>query len=92
MGGFVLPFAEMLGRDAAVDLRPGVTSIPADVHKLGYAPKGVSVILHATSRTAPVPDALPRRLARWVLRAAEHQGSGSQAWWAVMRHLGIDGT
>ena len=42
MGGFVLPFVEKLGRavppwDFRVD---GVTSISADIHKLGYAPKG----------------------------------------------------
>ena len=50
MGGFVLPFAEMLGRDIPEwDFRvEGVTSISADIHKLGYAPKGVSVILHRT--------------------------------------------
>jgi sphinganine-1-phosphate aldolase len=50
MGGFVLPFAEMLGRDVPPwDFRvEGVHSISADVHKLGYAPKGVSVILHRT--------------------------------------------
>ena len=48
MGGFVLPFAERLGRvvppwDFRVD---GITSMSADLHKLGYAPKGVSVILY----------------------------------------------
>ena len=50
MGGFVLPFAERLGRDVPPwDFRvEGVHSISADVHKLGYAPKGASVILHRT--------------------------------------------
>ena len=50
MGGFVLPFVEMLGRDVPVwDFRvDGVSSISADIHKLGYAPKGVSVIVHRT--------------------------------------------
>ncbi|MEZ5134274.1 MAG: aminotransferase class V-fold PLP-dependent enzyme [Acidimicrobiales bacterium] len=48
MGGFILPFAEQLGHDVPPwDFRvPGVTSISADIHKLGYAPKGASVILH----------------------------------------------
>lgn len=48
MGGFVLPFAEQLGeRVAPWDFRvEGVTSISADVHKLGYAPKGASVLIH----------------------------------------------
>jgi glutamate/tyrosine decarboxylase-like PLP-dependent enzyme len=48
MGGFVLPFLERAGRNTpAWDFRvPGVTSLSADVHKYGYAPKGVSVIMH----------------------------------------------
>ncbi|MBV8952100.1 MAG: aminotransferase class V-fold PLP-dependent enzyme, partial [Actinobacteria bacterium] len=48
MGGFVLPFAERLGVDVPPwDFRvDGVTSISADVHKLGYSPKGASVIIY----------------------------------------------
>lgn len=48
VGGWVLPFWERAGGapvpafDFAV---PGVTSISADVHKYGYAPKGSSVLL-----------------------------------------------
>ncbi len=43
IGGLVLPFWPGL---PAWDLRvPGVTSISADLHKYGYAPKGVSVLL-----------------------------------------------
>src|SRR5262249_13942793 len=50
MGGFVLPFMELLGEDVAPwDFRvDGVTSISADIHKLGYAPKGASTIIHRT--------------------------------------------
>lgn len=50
MGGFVLPFMEMNGENLPLwDFRvEGVTSISADIHKLGYAPKGASVILHRT--------------------------------------------
>jgi sphinganine-1-phosphate aldolase len=50
MGGFVLPFAEMNGAHVPPwDFRvPGVTTISADIHKLGYAPKGASVVLHRT--------------------------------------------
>jgi glutamate/tyrosine decarboxylase-like PLP-dependent enzyme len=50
MGGFVLPFMERLGYPVAPwDFRvEGVTSISADVHKLGYSPKGASVLLHRT--------------------------------------------
>lgn len=47
LGGFVLPFAKRLGYpippfDFGVE---GVTSISADTHKYGYAPKGTSVAL-----------------------------------------------
>ncbi|XP_057530070.1 sphingosine-1-phosphate lyase isoform X1 [Amaranthus tricolor] len=48
LGGFVLPFARKLGYpippfDFSVQ---GVTSISADVHKYGLAPKGTSVVLY----------------------------------------------
>jgi glutamate/tyrosine decarboxylase-like PLP-dependent enzyme len=48
LGGFVLPFFKKLGEkvpdfDFSVD---GVSSISADLHKYGYAPRGASVILH----------------------------------------------
>jgi sphinganine-1-phosphate aldolase len=48
VGGWVLPFL----REAGVDVPPfdftipGVTSLSLDLHKYGYAPKGVSVLLH----------------------------------------------
>lgn len=46
LGGFLLPWAEELGYDVPVfDFRlPGVTTISADTHKYGYAPKGTSVL------------------------------------------------
>ena len=48
MGGFVLPFLERRGHDLPPwDFRvPGVTSLSADLHKYGYVPKGISVIMH----------------------------------------------
>jgi len=48
LGGFVLPWAKKLGYDIPpFDFTlPGVTSISADTHKYGYAPKGTSVILY----------------------------------------------
>ncbi|WP_313664155.1 aminotransferase class V-fold PLP-dependent enzyme [Cellulosimicrobium cellulans] len=48
VGGWVLPFWEGAGGEPvpAFDFSvPGVTSISADVHKYGYAPKGTSVLL-----------------------------------------------
>ncbi|MCA9517872.1 MAG: aspartate aminotransferase family protein, partial [Myxococcales bacterium] len=47
-GGFILPWLERLGVPLEPwDFRvPGVTSMSADVHKYGYAPKGASVIVY----------------------------------------------
>lgn len=48
LGGFVLPWAKKLGA-AVPDFDfslPGVTSMSADTHKYGYAPKGSSVVLY----------------------------------------------
>ena len=50
LGGFLLPFCDV------PDLEPfdfrvkGVTSISADTHKYGYAPKGSSVILYCDKK------------------------------------------
>lgn len=46
-GGFILPWLEKLGVVMPTwDFRvPGVTSLSADLHKYGYAPKGASVLL-----------------------------------------------
>ncbi|XP_060576368.1 sphingosine-1-phosphate lyase 1-like, partial [Ruditapes philippinarum] len=49
LGGFLVPFMEKAGFSVPkVDFRvPGVTSISADTHKYGFAPKGSSVILYS---------------------------------------------
>jgi glutamate/tyrosine decarboxylase-like PLP-dependent enzyme len=97
MGGFVLPFAEMLGRDVPPwDFRvDGVTSISADIHKLGYAPKGVSVIAHRTKelrsyQTFVFDDWLGGFYASPNLQGTR-SGLPMAAAWAVMQHLGVDG-
>lgn len=97
MGGFVLPFAEMLGRpvppwDFRVD---GVTSISADVHKLGYAPKGASVVLHRDKalrryQTFAFSDWLGGFYASPNLQGSR-SGLPMAAAWAVMQFLGIEG-
>ncbi len=97
MGGFVLPFAERLGRpvppwDFRVD---GVHSISADVHKLGYAPKGVSVILHRTKELRRFQTFVFDGWLGGLYASPNLQGTRSgapmAAAWAVMRHLGADG-
>jgi sphinganine-1-phosphate aldolase len=97
MGGFVLPFVERLGREVAPwDFRvDGVTSISADIHKLGYAPKGVSVILHRTKelrryQTFVFDDWLGGFYASPNLQGTR-SGLPMAAAWAVMQHLGVDG-
>lgn len=49
MGGFLMPFMEGAGYSLPpFDFRvPGVTSISADTHKYGNAPKGSSVIMYS---------------------------------------------
>lgn len=97
MGGFVLPFAEMLGREVEPwDFRvPGVHSISADVHKLGYAPKGASVIVYRTRelrahQTFVFSDWLGGFYASPNLQGTR-SGLPMAAAWAVMSFLGIDG-
>jgi glutamate/tyrosine decarboxylase-like PLP-dependent enzyme len=97
MGGFVLPFAERLGREVPPwDFRvEGVSSISADIHKLGYAPKGVSVILHRTKELRRHQTFLFDDWLGGFYATPNLQGSRSglpmAAAWAVMQHLGLDG-
>jgi glutamate/tyrosine decarboxylase-like PLP-dependent enzyme len=97
MGGFVLPFAEMLGRAVTPwDFRvEGVTTISADVHKLGYAPKGVSVILHRTKESRAYQTFVFDDWLGGFYASPNMQGTRSglpmACAWAVMQHLGVDG-
>lgn len=97
MGGFVLPFMEMNGETLPPwDFRvPGVTSISADVHKLGYAPKGASVILHRNKtlrgyQTFVFDDWLGGFYASPNMQGSR-PGLPMATAWAVMHRLGIDG-
>jgi sphinganine-1-phosphate aldolase len=97
MGGYVLPFMERLGHpvppwDFRVD---GVTSMSADLHKLGYTPKGASVILHRTKelrryQTFAFSDWLGGFYASPNL-AGTRPGAPIAAAWAVLQRLGLDG-
>ena len=97
MGGFVLPFAEMIGREVPPwDFRvDGVTSISADIHKLGYAPKGVSVVLHRTKELRRYQTFVFDGWLGGFYASPNLQGSRSglpmASAWAVMQHLGTDG-
>jgi glutamate/tyrosine decarboxylase-like PLP-dependent enzyme len=97
MGGFVLPFVEMLGRPVAPwDFRvDGVSTISADIHKLGYAPKGVSVILHRSKQSRKYESCVFDDWLGGFYASPNLQGSRSglpmACAWAVMQHLGVEG-
>jgi glutamate/tyrosine decarboxylase-like PLP-dependent enzyme len=96
IGGWVLPFVTEAEGLPPVDLSlPGVTTMSVDLHKYGYAPKGVSVLLHA--------DPARRRHA-WFADAgwpgyplvnttllSSRSLAPAAAGWAVLQHLGRDG-
>ncbi len=100
MGGFVLPFAVLEDPEAwyappwdlGVD---GVTSISADIHKLGYAPKGVSVLLHRSRqlRRHQIFEFDGWLGGRYVTPNLQGTRSGlpMAAAWAVVRYLGAEG-
>ncbi len=97
MGGFLLPFLSELGRfDQPFDFRlPGVTSMSADVHKYGYASKGVSVILYRTHELARkqlfvTTDWLGGLYASTAMAGTRPAGPVAAAWAALM-HIGHDG-
>lgn len=93
IGGFVLPFwTDIAPWSLSV---PGVTSLSADLHKFGYAPKGVSVLLHrsrdrqrsqyfATTRWPGYPVINPTML-------GSKSAAPLAAAWAIIQRLGRDG-
>ena len=93
IGGWVLPFWSGL---PPWDFRvPGVTSLSADLHKFGYAPKGVSVLLQrgrdrqraqffTTTRWPGYPVVNPTML-------GSKSAGALAAGWAITHALGRDG-
>jgi glutamate/tyrosine decarboxylase-like PLP-dependent enzyme len=97
LGGFILPFARMLGRDIPrfdfeVD---GVSSMSADLHKYGYAAKGASVVLY---RDAALRKHQFFTYASWPgglyvspSMMGTRPGGAIASAWAVMNYLGEEG-
>jgi sphinganine-1-phosphate aldolase len=94
IGGWVLPFLDDIREPFDLSV-PGVTSLSVDLHKYGYAPKGVSVLLTSEPEL---------RQAHWFSTAgwpgypvvnptlAGTRPAGPMAAaWAVHRLLGTDG-
>jgi sphinganine-1-phosphate aldolase len=97
LGGFVLPWAERLGCEVpAFDFRlRGVTSMSADTHKYGYAPKGTSVVLYRGRelRRAQyhVSTDWPGGLYYSTTLAGSRPGGLVAAAWAAMLSMGKEG-
>ena len=96
-GGFIFPFARKLGYsipdyDFAV---PGVTSISVDVHKLGYANKGVSALLLRAANLETYQrytfDAWPSGTYSTQNLMGSRSGGGLASAWAVLNYLGEEG-
>ncbi len=97
VGGFLSPFLSQLGValpdwDFAV---PGVTSISADIHKHGMAPKGASLLLLRDAGLKSHHRFESKAWARGLYAAHTAQGTrpggAVAAAWAVMNHLGQAG-
>ena len=97
LGGFIIPFVEKLG----YDIRPfdfrvqGVTSISADVHKYGYAAKGVSVLLYRDEELRRTQyfayTEWPGGLFVSPSMTGTRPGGAIAAAWAIMNYLGLEG-
>ena len=97
LGGFILPWGEALGYEIPrFDFRlPGVTTISADSHKYGYAPKGSSVLAF---RDRGLREQLYFMRQEWSGGkylspgiAGSRSGGILAATWAAMVSLGRDG-
>ncbi|WP_435208194.1 pyridoxal phosphate-dependent decarboxylase family protein [Micromonospora sp. bgisy143] len=96
-GGWTLPYLRRLGAPVpAFDFTvPGVTSISVDLHKYGYAPKGVSVLLHRDAAgRAPQYFAYADWPGYTMINpviASTRSGGPIAAAYATLRHLGDAG-
>ncbi len=97
VGGCLLPFMKDNGVDVPpFDFElPGVTSMSMDLHKYGFAPKGISVVLQ---RTRALRDAQYYACATWTGYSIVNSTSlGSKsiaamaAAYALIQHLGREG-
>jgi glutamate/tyrosine decarboxylase-like PLP-dependent enzyme len=97
LGGLLLPWLVEAGHvTKPYDLRvPGVTSISADLHKYGYASKGVSVVLYNDAELARhqifmTTDWMGGFYASTAMAGTRPAGPVAAAW-ATMQRLGRSG-
>ncbi|XP_066974810.1 sphingosine-1-phosphate lyase-like [Macrobrachium rosenbergii] len=97
LGGFLIAFMEEAGYPLApFDFRvEGITSISADTHKYGYAPKGTSVILYSDPKFRHhqffvTPD-WPGGIYATATIAGSRSGGIIASCWAAMVYHGLSG-
>lgn len=97
LGGFLIPFMEEAGYPLPpFDFRvKGVTSISADTHKYGYAPKGSSVIMYRNSswrhhQFFVTPD-WPGGIYATATIGGSRSGGIVAACWAALMYHGLQG-
>jgi glutamate/tyrosine decarboxylase-like PLP-dependent enzyme len=97
VGGFLAPYVRRLGHPVPpFELSvPGVTSMSADIHKHGMAPKGASLLLVADVADREWHKFESRAWQRGPYAAYTTQGTrpggAVAAAWAAMNHLGDEG-
>ena len=97
LGGFILPFMDKAGFPIPpFDFRvKGVTSISADTHKYGYAPKGTSVVMYSSQKLRRhqyfVESNWPGGVYATPTIAGSRAGALIATCWATMRYFGMEG-
>lgn len=96
MGGILAPFVRKLGYPVPdYDFRvPGVSSMSADLHKYGFAPKGVSVILYRNAALQKYQGFVwedEYEVYATPTFAASQPGGSVAAAWAVLKYMGEPG-
>ncbi len=97
LGGWLLPWYERLGEPVPPwDFRvPGVTSLSADIHKYGYAFKGVSTIQYRDREMLKRQhfwyDTWPGGLYASSTSAGTRPAPPIAGAWAAIQHLGAEG-
>jgi glutamate/tyrosine decarboxylase-like PLP-dependent enzyme len=97
VGGYLAPFVKMIGRDIpAFDFSvPAVSSISADLHKFGFAPKPASTVFYRTPDKAAHNDFdfsdWPNGRFLTPTIVGTRPAGGVAAAWATFEFLGVEG-
>ena len=97
VGGYLAPFAKMIGRDIPTfDFSvAGVSSISADLHKFGFAPKPASTVFYRTPEKAEFNDfdfsGWPNGRFLTSTIVGTRPAGGVAAAWATFEFLGVEG-